>query len=82
MKKLSEQIIIDAINKATCEKEINMDLEFVDSLEVISVLISIKDSADKIEDGFGKEIDEIRELNTVKTPRQIIDILKTKGLVE
>ena len=72
---MKESEVIDIIKKELAVEEVPLDVEMWDSLELITVLMAL-------DVAYEEKLKDIRELQTVKTPRDILNILKTHGLVE
>ena len=73
---MKESEVIDIIKKELSAETIDLDTEGLwDSLDLITVLMAL-------DVAYEEKLKDIRELQTVKTPRNIIDILKTHGLIE
>ena len=74
---MTELQVIDIIKKElSVEGELQLDTDGQwDSLDLITVLMAL-------DVAYEEKLKDIRELQTVKKPRDIIDILKTHGLLE
>ena len=74
---MKESEVIDIIKKElSVEGELELDTDGQwDSLDLITVLMAL-------DVAYGEKLKDIRELQTVKTPRNIIDILKQHGLID
>ena len=72
---MKESDVIDIIKKELSVEDVPLDVEMWDSLELITVLMAL-------DVAYEEKLKDIRELQTVKTPRDILNILKTHGLVE
>jgi len=73
---MKENEVVDIIKKELCVDSIEMDKEGQwDSLDLVTVLIAL-DTA------FDDKLKDVRELQTVKTPRDVINVLRSKGFVE
>jgi acyl carrier protein len=73
---MKESEVIDIISKELSTTVVNLDTEGLwDSLDLITVLMAL-------DVAYNEKLKDIRELQTVKTPRDIIEILKTHGLVD
>jgi len=73
---MKESEVIDIIKKELSAETIDLDTEGLwDSLDLITVLMAL-------DVAYEEKLKDIRELQTVKTPRNIIDILKTHGLID
>jgi len=73
---MKESDVIDIIKKElSVEGELELDTEGQwDSLDLITVLMAL-------DVAYGEKLKDIRELQNVKTPRDILNILKTHGLI-
>ena len=74
MKQSEVEAIIKKELSVEGELELDTDGQW-DSLDLITVLMAL-------DVAYNEKLKDIRELQTVKTPRNIIDILKTHGLIE
>ena len=73
---MKESDVIDIIKKELAVEDVELDVEGLwDSLDLITVLMAL-------DVAYEEKLKDIRELQTVKKPRDIIDILKTHGLLE
>jgi len=72
---MKESDVIDIIKKELAVEEAPLDMEMWDSLDLITVLMAL-------DVAYEEKLKDIRELQTVKTPRDILNILKTHGLLE
>jgi len=73
---MKESEVIDLIKKELAVDAVEMDTEGLwDSLDLITVLMAL-------DVAYNEKLKDIRELQTVKTPRDILNILKTHGLLD
>ena len=72
---MKESDVIDIIKKELSVEDLPLDVEMWDSLELITVLMAL-------DVAYEEKLKDIRELQTVKTPQDILNILKTHGLLE
>ena len=73
---MKESEVIELIKKELAVDAVELDTEGLwDSLDLITVLMAL-------DVAYNEKLKDIRELQTVKTPRDIINILKQHGLLD
>ena len=73
---MTESQVIDIIKKELAVETLDLDRDGQwDSLDLITVLMAL-------DVAYEEKLKDIRELQTVKTPRDILNILKQHGLLD
>ena len=72
---MDESKVIEIIKQELCVDKLDLNQEGQwDSLDLITVLIAL-------DVAFEEKLKDVRELQTVKNPQQIIDVLRTGGFI-
>ena len=71
----TEVDVIEIIKKEICVDKLDLAQEGQwDSLDLVQVLMAL-------DDAFDNKLKDVRELQTVKNPQQIIDVLRAGGFI-
>jgi len=74
--KMTESRVLEIIKKELAVESLDLDMVGQwDSLDLITVLMAL-------DVAYEEKLKDITELQTVKTPREIITILKQHGLID